>query len=161
MLTKQRPEIALGFLLATVFWICVLGWQASYAPTQVEKQECQEAARKSGHKTEECKTIWEKTTSDPVAFFTFVLAVSTIGLWVATVFLYRAGEKQIGVARDAADSAKQSAEAAIAVESARLLCFPLSHNYWDAVGQWANRWPNSPGMGPLRNTVEAHFVFKN
>ena len=84
MLKYLNPGFALGFLVATIFGAAVLGWQSSYAPTEIEKQECREAAKKSGHKTEECKSLWEKTTSDPVAFFTFVLSVSTIGLWVAT-----------------------------------------------------------------------------
>jgi hypothetical protein len=89
-----NPEIALGFLVATILWMGVLGWQASYAPTDSEKRQCEEAAHKSGHKSEECKTLWERTTSDPVAFFTFWLVVSTIGLGVSTVLLWRAGEKQ-------------------------------------------------------------------
>jgi hypothetical protein len=84
MLKYLNPEFALGFLVATIFGAAVLGWQSSYAPTETEKQECREAAKKAGHKTEECKSLWEKTTSDPVAFFTFVLSVSTIGLWAAT-----------------------------------------------------------------------------
>jgi hypothetical protein len=29
-------------------------------------------------------TLWDKTWDDPVAFFTFVLSISTIGLWIAT-----------------------------------------------------------------------------
>jgi hypothetical protein len=86
-----NPEIALGFLIATTLWIVVLGWQASYAPTDSEKRQCEETARKSGHKTEECKTIWEKTTTDPVAFFTFVLSISTIGLWIVA---WRSGVRQ-------------------------------------------------------------------
>src|SRR5262249_40026203 len=61
---------------------CGLGDAAP--PTEIEKQECREATKKAGHKTEECKSIWEKTTTDPVALFTFVLSLSTIGLWVAT-----------------------------------------------------------------------------
>src|SRR4051812_35618615 len=86
-----NAEIALGFLLATIFWTGVLGWQAAYAPTEREKQECRDAAAKSGHKTEECKSVWERTTSDPVALYTFglflftgVLGLSTIGLWLQT-----------------------------------------------------------------------------
>lgn len=123
MLKRLNPEISLGFLLAAVFWAGVLGWQASYSFTEIEKQECQQAAQKAGHKTEECKSLWEKTTSDPVALFTFVLAVSTIGLWVATVFLYRAGERQIGIAKRAADIAETSL---VATQRAfvRVLNFP-------------------------------------
>src|SRR5437763_190971 len=86
-----RGEIALGFYLATVVWVGVLGWQAAYAPTDLEKQKCQDAAHKSGHKTEECKSLWERTTTDPVAFFTFVLSISTIGLWIVT---WRSGVRQ-------------------------------------------------------------------
>src|SRR5439155_17726172 len=84
---------------ASIFWACVLGWQASYAPTEIEKQACYQAAEKSGHKIEECKTWWERATTDPVAVFTLVLAFSTIGLWIATVGLYLAGEGQLKLAR--------------------------------------------------------------
>jgi hypothetical protein len=109
-----RGEIALGFLIASVFWAGVPGWQAAYAPTDAEKQKCYEAAHNAGHKNEECKSFWEKTTSDPVALFTLVLAISTIGLWVATVFLYRAGEKQFQHARRSAASQSRDMQASIA-----------------------------------------------
>jgi hypothetical protein len=102
LLRLANPEIAFGFVLATIFWIGVLAWQAAYAPSEMEKRQCEEAAHKSGHKSEECKTLWERTTSDPVAFFTFWLVVSTIGLGVSTVLLWRAGEKQYRHARIAA-----------------------------------------------------------
>lgn len=101
-------EIALGFMLATLFWIAVLGWQAAYAPTDKEKQECYEAAKKSGHKTEECKTLWERTTSDPITLYTFgtfiftgVLAASTIFLWIATRSTAIGGERAANIAQDA------------------------------------------------------------
>lgn len=89
----KRPEIALGFLVATIFWIGVLGWATSYSPNEEEKKACYQAAEKSGHSYEECKTFWQRTTSDPIATFTLVLAASTIGLWVATIGLYLAGER--------------------------------------------------------------------
>jgi hypothetical protein len=95
-----RGEIALGFYLAALFWTPVVGWINSFTLTEEQKNECYEAAKEAARKTEECKTIWEKTTSDPVAFFTFVLAVSTIGLWGATVALYAAGRNQLQLARD-------------------------------------------------------------
>ena len=117
-----RAEIVIGFLIATVFWAGVLGWQTANAPTDAEKQKCYEAAEKAHHKTEECKTLWERTTSDPVAFFTFWLVVSTIGRGVSTVMLWRAGEKQFRHARrsaaiqardmrDSIDAANRSAAA--------------------------------------------------
>jgi hypothetical protein len=101
MLGKRKPEISFGFLLATIFWIGVLGWQASYGPTEIEKQECQNAAKKGGHKTEECKSLWERTTSDPVAFFTFWLVVSTVGLGGSTVLLWRVTRRSADIAERA------------------------------------------------------------
>jgi hypothetical protein len=89
-----NPELALGFFIATVMWIGVLGWQAAYAPTESEKRQCEETATKTGHKTEECKTLWQKTTTDPVAFFTFWLVVFTGVLGASTALLWRAGERQ-------------------------------------------------------------------
>src|SRR5258708_2164133 len=67
----------------------------------MEKQKCHEAAQKSGHKSEECKSLWERTTSDPVAFFTLWLVIFTGGLTISTVLLWRAGEKQFRHARTA------------------------------------------------------------
>ena len=94
LLRLANPEIVLGFLIASVLWIGVLGWQAAYAPTETEKRQCEETATKTGHKTEECKTLWEKTTTDPVAFFTFWLVVFTGVLGASTVLLWRSGERQ-------------------------------------------------------------------
>jgi hypothetical protein len=103
-------EFALAVLVASLFWICVLIYATSYRPSDPQKEGCYQAAEKSGRSTEECKSFWEKTTSDPVAMFTLILAISTVGLWVATFSLYRAGERQIAVARTAADAAEKSAE---------------------------------------------------
>jgi hypothetical protein len=109
-----RAEIVLGFLIASVLWAGVLGWQAASVPSNAEKQKCYEAAEKSGHKTEECKSLWERTTSDPVALFTLVLAISTGGLWLATIGLYRAGERQIEFSRQASAAQSRDMQASIA-----------------------------------------------
>jgi hypothetical protein len=90
-------EIAFGFMFATLFWVAVLGWQTSYAPTEPEKAACYQAAAKSGRSVDECEAFWEKTTSEPIALFTFVLAFSTIGLWIVT---WRSGVKQTRDTRD-------------------------------------------------------------
>jgi hypothetical protein len=99
-----RAELVLEGLIATVFWTAVLGWQASYEPTPYEKEQCRKTAEVAGRKPEECKSLWEKTTSDPVAFFTFVLAASTISLWLVTWFGGRRQSRQtresIKLARD-------------------------------------------------------------
>lgn len=115
MRKPRKGEIPLGFLIASVFWIGVLGWQSAYAPTEKEKQECYEAAKHGSHKAEECKTLWERTTTDPVAFFTFWLVVFTGGLGVSTVLLWIAGEKQIGLARETAASQSRDMQASIKV----------------------------------------------
>src|SRR5579864_8784610 len=85
---KRNAELVLGFLFAAVFWIAVLGWVTSYVPTEIEKQECQQAAKKSGRKTEECKTFWERTTSDPVAFYALGTFVFTAVVGISTYFLW-------------------------------------------------------------------------
>lgn len=92
---KNRGELPLGFLVATVLWLGVVAWGTSYAPSDPQKDACYQAAAKSGRSTSECETFWEKTTSEPVAVFTLVLAFSTIGLWVATGGLYVAGKEAI------------------------------------------------------------------
>lgn len=112
---RLNPEIAIGFLIATVFWAAILGWQAAYAPTEMEKQKCYEVARHDGHKSEECKSFWEKATTDPVAFFTFWLVLSTIGLGVSTVLLWRAGEKQFRHARRSAITQARDMQASVEI----------------------------------------------
>jgi hypothetical protein len=120
-----RAEIVFGFLIGSVFWAAVLVWQAAYAPTDAEKQKCYDAAHNAGHKSEECKSFWERSTSDPVAFFTLVLAFSTIGLWVATIFLYRAGEKQSRhTRRSAAIQARDMQASLAATRDATALAYP-------------------------------------
>jgi hypothetical protein len=154
MLIKFRvPDIVLGSLLTIAVFAAGYVVASSVPPPsqQIEKTDHPQTANEGA----------ERTAEKQIAYYTKWLAWFTGALvavsGVQGYFLLRADR----TARIAAESAKQSADAAIAVESARLLCFPQSHNYWEAVGQWASRWPNSPGMGPLGNTVEAHFVFKN
>jgi hypothetical protein len=88
-------EFVLAMLAASLFWIVVVGWATSYAPTDPQKDACYQSAAKSGRNIDECKSFWEKATSDPIAAFTFVLAISTVGLWIATIGLYFAGERQL------------------------------------------------------------------
>jgi hypothetical protein len=86
-------EFALAVLATSLFWIAVLACGTSYTLTDRQKEACYQAAANGGHDIEKCKSFWEKTTSDPVAAFTLVLAISTIGLWVATLGLYIGGER--------------------------------------------------------------------
>jgi hypothetical protein len=84
MLRKLNHEIVLGFLLASLFWIGVLGRQAWHSTDSKHAEECIEIAKKAGFKTDECKTFLERSASDPVAAFTLVLSLSTIALWLVT-----------------------------------------------------------------------------
>lgn len=82
-------------------WVCfaaVMGFAvggsfiSAIAPiSEVEKQRCYQGADAGHYKADECKTFWERSTTDPVAFYTLglfvftgVLAVSTAFLWDAT-----------------------------------------------------------------------------
>jgi hypothetical protein len=63
----------------------VVGWATSYAPNPEKEKACYQAAAKSGYNTEQCKSLWERTATDPVALFTLVLSFATIGLWITTL----------------------------------------------------------------------------
>jgi hypothetical protein len=103
MLNQSKNDKAvMAFVCATLFWVAVLGWATSYSPTDPQKKACYETAAKSGRDTSECKTFWERTTSEPIALFTFFLAFSTVGLWAATIGLYSAGERQLAHFEDTA-----------------------------------------------------------
>jgi hypothetical protein len=118
MLKRPSPEIPLGFLIASLFWIGVVAWQSSYAPTENEKQKCYEDAVRNGHKSDECKSFWERTTSDPVAFFTFTLTAVTLALGAISVRQFHYLKRSDVTARLSAKAAQQAADALPVVERA-------------------------------------------
>jgi hypothetical protein len=67
-----------------------------------------------GQQVSPLRRFWNWTTHDPVAFYTSILSVATIGLGIATIGLYLAAKKQIAVASEAADAAGLSAKVAAA-----------------------------------------------
>jgi hypothetical protein len=74
-------------------------------------------AEQSGANPQE--TFWERTAHDPIAVFnlllvgfTGVLAFSTIGLWIATVRLWRASETHAGHMEESVKAANRAAEVA-------------------------------------------------
>jgi hypothetical protein len=149
MLRFLNPEFALGYLVATIFAAAVFGWQSSYAPTQKEKDECREAAKSSGHKTEECKSLWEKTTTDPVAFYTFWVGLFTLTLTGSTIALWRE-------TRNAANAALRQANVMMAVES--LMPLVVGFNivqYAQIPGETVIADPLPPGPIP----VNCRFLF--
>jgi hypothetical protein len=115
-----------------------------------------------------------------VAAFTAILALSTIGLWNASNNLYRSGEKQIRtsrqigtiqarqtrqqlkVAKDSAEAAKKSADAAVAAERARFYV-EIDHNFLDcinAVNTWDGQIPDAQQLA-ASNWPMAKIVFRN
>jgi hypothetical protein len=98
---RTNPEILLGLLLASLFWIGVLGWQSSYSPTRQQTDECFETSKKAGTKTDECKGFWERTTTDPTAAFTFGIFIFNIVLGLSTVALWRVTGRSTDIAERA------------------------------------------------------------
>jgi hypothetical protein len=142
-------EIAFGFMLATLFWAAALGWLTSYAPTDPEKEACYQSAAKSGRTVDECKAFWEKTTSDPVALFTLVLAASTIGLWGATIGLFLAGKRQITVAQRNVDALinAENAYLFVKIKTETLSKIVATHGRWDKSESMWSGDIETPGLG--------------
>ena len=99
---NEWSGIAIGFALG--FVVCLIG--IGFWPTG-EKHDYQHHYSPNGLGTyhevtkswgEWLTIIWDRTSEDPVAFFTFVLGISTILLWVTTAC----------IARDTRNSAKNS-----------------------------------------------------
>jgi hypothetical protein len=89
LLRFTNPEIAFGFTLASILWIGVAAWQGAHAPF-------------------ETGTFWQ--TTDPVAFFTLVLSISTFGFWIVT---WQGGKRQ---SRDMTESIDVAERAVVARE---------------------------------------------
>ncbi len=147
-------------------------WGVLYVPPQeyaAQNRQHEIASDHTGHKD----GFWEKTTDDPVAYFTLclvgftaVLAVSTIGLWVVT---WRASVAQARDMKASIAAAESSAEIArdamVAGERAFVFATGIKP-YWerDAGGlyHWRFRpnWKNS-GDTPTKNmTMHSECVLR-
>lgn len=94
-------------------------WGVLYAPPEqyaAHSEHADSGSTKKEHKND----FWEKAVDDPVAYFTFwlvaftgVLAVSTAGLWIATIWLYRAGERQLEFLQESAATQSRDMQASI------------------------------------------------
>jgi hypothetical protein len=166
LLRLLNAEIVIGFLIATVVWIGVLGWQAAYAPTEIEKQKCQETTEKESRKAEECKSIWEKTTTDPVAFFNLWLVIFTGGLTISTVMLWLAGEKQIEFLRESSEAQSRDMQASIvAVQTSAnaALASVSSERAWMMPDQFPvhEAFNGKTQEGSFKKAVFSYVVWRN
>jgi hypothetical protein len=154
---KPSPLRIVFVLLSAFFVILVAAW---FSGSTVKI--CNES--QSGH--EQCTThnlapfILIQIIEFLHSVENIITAVATIAIAVFTWTLYKSSEKMWSATKIAADAAAQSAEAQVAVEGARLTCLPTSSSYWNEIGQWADRWPNSPDM-PLKKTFDVLFALKN
>ncbi len=149
-----------GAYAGVVYWILFLVfiiWAVSHDLAQPptppgHNQETGQTEHKDNAgnpKGEGGKTFWERTTDDPVAFFTFwlamftaVLSVSTIGLWIVT---WRAGRRQtddmqasIRVAENSAQSQLRAYLSVVNITVYRLRDRFPARNEWQLAVHWMN-----------------------
>jgi hypothetical protein len=108
MLKKLNPDILIGLLLGSLFWVGVFVWQSSQPPnhTGAASQHCE------GTKSDCAKA----TTDERIADYTWWLAVLTAGLVCSGVVQFGFLIRSDNTARMAANAADLSARAAIAIE---------------------------------------------
>jgi hypothetical protein len=156
MLRNINPDILIGILIASLFWVGVFVWQSSQLPnhTSVASQHC-EGTRS------ECAKV---TTDERIADYTWWLAVLTGGLVFAGVIQFGFLIRSDNTARIAATAADLSAKAATAIE------FPVVRTNWMGPELMATDEivrPNSTYGGavndgwPTRFSVISDIEFRN
>jgi hypothetical protein len=105
---RLNPDILIGLLIASVFWVVVFVRQSSHPPNHINaaSQHCE------GTKSECAKA----TTDERIADYTWWLAVLTGGLVLAGVIQFGFLIRSDNNARLAANAADLSARAAIALQ---------------------------------------------
>jgi hypothetical protein len=98
---RTNPEIVLGLLLASLFWISALAWQSSYFPQSKWPDGCREAVKGAGISADDCKGFWERTASDPTASFTLGILIFNVVLGLSTVALWRVTRRSAEIAERA------------------------------------------------------------
>lgn len=144
---KVAAWAALGTSILWVFGHIVVGKNLVHHLYKAE--ECSPKGEPHHNDKVECESFFEKTLSDPVAFYTLTLvfatgflAIYTAGLWRATIKLGRDSERSIRASEDSAKAAMQSAKIAEA---------GLIHveRPWLIVENFEVSWRTVPASGPL------------
>jgi len=123
-------QVLFLWLLCFLLFAEALSWWTApgLGPCLVEAEHSQQAT--NDDEKHDCPTFfagslllgqrgfeWIKSSDNDkavVAGFTIVLAISTIGLWLATIDLYRAGERQIEFLRESSEAQSRDMQASIA-----------------------------------------------
>ncbi len=110
-----------GAYAGVVYWLAFIGlliWalhhdlSVSAVPSSQAPHESSgsAAAKNENPQSHAPETFWQRATNDPMAIFTLalvgftgVLAVSTIGLWLATLRLWRSSDRHVAHAEDTAE----------------------------------------------------------
>jgi hypothetical protein len=85
---------------------------SSHQPDEPEQQQYSEKYESSQEKREQSKSFWQRTTEDPIAFFTLWLAIFTMILSAVAVIQIKFLVRAEGIATKTAQAAKDSAEVA-------------------------------------------------
>jgi hypothetical protein len=102
-------------LAAIVFAVALVGLIILYSsqpPNEPEQQQHSEKYEASQQKRELSKSFWQRTTEDPIAFFTLWLAIFTMILSAVAVIQIKFLVRAEGIATKTAQAAKDSATAA-------------------------------------------------
>jgi hypothetical protein len=109
-----------AFALALLFGLSIYGAAFSSPPTQ-DKPAIDTTSRKPESDTPKerpTESFWERTTSDPLDLYTFLLAVFTAALVGVSTFQIYFLNRADKTARTAADAAKKSADSLRNIERA-------------------------------------------
>ena len=132
---RTTATLAFALSVALVFGLLLfVVWSDAHCRQTKDCGGYQPATQKTPNGKHE-ETLWERTTHDPIALYTFWLAIFTAGLTVASIwqgyFLVSADKNAriaANAARDTAKAAEKTADAALGVELPRLEMCDVS---WD------------------------------
>lgn len=95
------PEIVLGMLIASSLFILVFLFASTQPPQPAKDQQTASECGGGNCEGQIRETFWQRTITDPVAFFTLWVAVFTLVLGAATIGLLRATNRSAQIAERA------------------------------------------------------------
>lgn len=158
-LKLRFPEIAIGIFLTVAIFAMGMVFESSNGPLPKQPPRAYAAQENSAHPPG--GGFWHWLTHDAAGFFTLWLVIVGGGQIVLFYWQLRLIRKTLGPAQVAAEAAKESADALVAAEAARLLIYPKSNSLYDSVVKFGVIWDKSPEMGNLSSRPGAVFVLKN